>query len=287
MVPRTVRSLAIFLVLAYAITWTCFITVAVAVPARTLPGQALILTGAFSPALAALLVAWWRGGPGAVRRLLSALARWRVGLGWFAIAATFTVALKLAAAVVHRMTFGAWPRFGTEPAGVIVLAMAASWPFQAGEELGWRGFALPRLAGRFGLPGASLALGAIWACWHLPQFYIEGGDTFHQSFVVFLLGVIALSVLLAWAYDRTGGSLPIVMLMHAAYNNSKDIVPSASPSAPGVFSLAASRIAWITVGLLWVCAALCLADMRRRSRPRGWILSELEPSEPIPNVPRS
>jgi len=263
---RSGRTLTIFFALAYAVTWPCFITVARAVPAPTAAGQLLVLAGAYSPALAALIVTRMYDGADGVRRLLSGLTRWRVGVGWFVFAGTFTIVLKLTVAVAHRAAFGAWPRFGAEPLALIPVAILFSWPFQVGEELGWRGFALPRMAERLGLPRASLALGAIWAAWHLPQFYIAGGDTYHQSFVVFFVGVMAMSVLLAWAYDRTNGSLPVVMLMHSAYNNSKGIVPSASSPPPGVFSLAASRLAWMSVGLLWIGAALCLWDMRMRSR---------------------
>ena len=72
-------------------------------------------------------------------------------------------------------------------------------------------------------------LGLIWACWHLPQFFIRESDTFGQSFVVFALEVTALSVAIAWLWARTGGSLLLPMLLHAAVNNSKDVVPSALP----------------------------------------------------------
>jgi len=97
-----------------------------------------------------------------------------------------------------------------------------STPVQAGEEVGWRGYALPRLAERLGLPWASVALGVIWACWHLRLFFLfDGADTFGQSFPVYLLSVTALSVAMAWLYWRTGASLLATMLLHAAVNNTK------------------------------------------------------------------
>jgi membrane protease YdiL (CAAX protease family) len=146
---------------------------------------------------------------------------------------------------------------------VIVLAILVSTPVQAGEEIGWRGYALPRLAARFGLGRASLLLGLIWACWHLPQFFIPEADTYGQSFFVFVLQVTALSVAMAWLYAHTNGSLLLVMLMHAAVNNSKDIVPSGAAGAANTFGLTASTMAWLTVTMLWIGAAWFLVRMPR------------------------
>src|SRR5207247_9266931 len=131
----------------------------------------------------------------------------------------------------------------------------------AGEEIGWRGYALPRLATRFGLGRASVLLGLIWAAWHLPQFFIPEVDTYGQSFFVYALQVTALSVAMAWLYARTNGSLLLVMLLHAAVNNAKDIVPSALLVATNTFGVSASLVAWLTVTLLWICAAYFLARM--------------------------
>jgi membrane protease YdiL (CAAX protease family) len=74
--------------------------------------------------------------------------------------------------------------------------------------------------------------------------------------------VTALSVALEWLYWRTRGSLLLVMLMHAAVNNTKDIVPSAVPGATDSFSLGASPVGWLTVALLWIAAAYFLVRMR-------------------------
>jgi membrane protease YdiL (CAAX protease family) len=182
---------------------------------------------------------------------------------WYLFAIGFMAAVKLSVAVIHRVVIGQWPRFGDTPLLLIPLAVAASTPVQAGEEIGWRGYALPRLAERFGLARASLLLGVIWACWHLPQFYIREADTYRQSFIVFLLQVTAISVVMAWLYARTGGSLLLTMLLHAAINNSKDIVPSAQPGSTGIFAWNASAVAWLTVVLLWICAGFLLARMRK------------------------
>src|SRR5438034_9318821 len=251
-----------FFVLTYAVRWACFITVAAAgIPVYAPLGGVLVLLGTFAPSLVALRLTARTEGDGGVRALLGGVLRWRVATRWYVFALAYIPAIKFTVALAHRLAAGAWPRFGDEPWYAILAAISFSTPFQAGEEIGWRGYALPRLAARFGLARASILLGVIWACWHLPQFFIPEADTFGQSFFVYVLQVTGLSVPMAWLYARTNGSLLLVMLLHSAVNNAKDIVPSAVPGANGTFGLSASLVAWLTVTLLWVCAAYFLARM--------------------------
>src|SRR5438128_9254642 len=261
-------SLVKFFILTYAVMWTCFITVAAAaIPARRPLGALLVLLGAFAPSLVALGLTARAEGVRGIRTLLAGVLRWRVAPQWYLFAAGYIPAIKLTVALVHRVATGAWPRFGNEAWYIIPLAIAFSTPFQAGEEIGWRGYALPRLAASFGLARASLLLGLIWAFWHLPQFFIREVDTYGQSFLVFVLQVTALSVAMAWLYARTRGSLLLVMLLHSAVNNAKDIVPSSVAGATNTFSLNASLVAWLTVTFLWICAAWFLARMPSRDLP--------------------
>jgi len=198
-----------------------------------------------------------------VERLIAPAFRWQVAARWYVFALFYLLGIKLLAAVVLRVTTGHWPRFGTDNLGIIPFAIAISTFFQAGEEIGWRGYALPRLAERMGLSLASLALGVIWASWHLPLFYAGGADKFQQSFGVYALTVIAMSVAAAWLFARTG-SLWIVMVMHAAVNNTKDIVPSATQAGRGVFGWAASPMSWTTLAILWMVTIVLLMRMPRR-----------------------
>ena len=131
--------------------WVCFFAVALApIPAGTPLGQLFLLLGAFAPSLAALLVTAGAEGKPGVSALLRGVINWRVAARWYVFAVSFTVIVKLTVAIIYRVVLGAWPRFGTDPWYMIQLAIAFSTPFQAGEEIGWRGYALPRLAERFG-----------------------------------------------------------------------------------------------------------------------------------------
>ena len=197
--------------------------------------------------------------------MLRRLLHWRVAPQWYAFALGYMLAIKLAVALVHRVALGEWPRFGggVSYALLEILASLAFFWGQAGEEIGWRGHALPRLATRFGLGRASIVLGLIWATWHLPLFFIPETTTTGQSFLLYLFQVTALSVAIAWLYAHTKGSLLLVMILHAAINNTKDIVPSAAANAANPFALNISTVGWLTLALLWLSAGYFLARMPR------------------------
>lgn len=280
---RSATELPTFVALTFVLSWAAWLA------AASLPSalrSSVFLLGTFAPAIIALLLASLDGDDARGRRrqydgaldLLRRIGRWRVGARWYLFAFTYMAAIKLLVALITRAVAGAWPRFGeTRPVVMIVVIVLSTWA-QAGEEIGWRGFALPRLTRRFGLVGASLLLGVIWGVWHLPLFFVPGGDTYGQSFPLFLGEITAMSVTLAWLYWRTGGSLLLVMLLHAAINNTKDIVSSIVPGATNPWAMSSSRTAWLTVGLLWILAAVFawqmhgvseLASPRATSHPDG------------------
>lgn len=265
------RALLKFFFITFAVTWPCFSAVALlsagaaaAVPALVGLRMPLLFLGIFAPSLVALSLTARAEGSAGVFELLRRLVQWRVPARWYVFAVAYMAAIKLAVALLHRVLAGAWPRFGNDSWYIIIAATVASTVVggQAGEEIGWRGYALPRLASHFGYARASVMLGVIWALWHLPLFFTPGADIYGQSFLVYTLQATALSVALAWLYEHTNGSLLLTMLMHAAVNNSKDIVPSALPGATNPFTLNASLVAWLTVALLWLCAAYFLFRMR-------------------------
>jgi hypothetical protein len=85
---------------------------------------------------------------------------------------------------------------------------------------------------------------------------------------------------MAWLYWRTNGSLLLTMLMHAAVNNTKDIVPSTVSSATNVLSFRSSRVAWLSVTVLWICAGYFLVRMRGMKLQSGKpVLTEVPETE--------
>lgn len=263
------RSLLKFFSLTYIVSWILWIAAAALLRVATPQpsgflaiGAFLYLLGVFAPSLVALALTSRADGRAGTLALLRWTVKWSVGARWYLFAVGYMAAIKLASALLLRIATGAWPAFGQEPVYIMAIAIPFSTPVQAGEEIGWRGYALPRLSGRLGLSSASIALGVIWACWHLPFFFISGTDKSGQSFPVYLLNVTALSVAMAWLYWRTNRSLLLTMLMHAAVNNTKDIVPSAVLADTNAFSLSSSLIAWLSVAILWIFAVYFLIRMR-------------------------
>jgi CAAX protease family protein len=274
------KALVKFFSLTYAAAWICW-TAAAAISRRSAPAAvapaalagALFLLGTFAPGLVALALTERAEGRAATRALLGRIFEWRVGARWYLFAVGYIPAVKLSVALVYRLATGAWPRFGHEEWTLMAAAIVVSTWVQAGEEIGWRGYALPRLSDRVGLAPASVILGIIWASWHLPFFFVPQSDLFGQSFPLYLLQVTALSVALAWLYWRAKGSLLPVMVLHAAVNNTKDIVVSAVPGATNPFALSTSPVAWLTLAFLWIAAGYFLVRMHKTAT-----LSGLSPS---------
>lgn len=260
------RPVLTFFAATFALSWLAW-AVAASIPESASALRALVfLLGTFAPGIVALLLSSAThevsGGESGALALLSRIIRWRVPVRLYLFALLYMAVIKLLVALATRTLTGAWPRLGETNAALMLAAIVFSTWAQAGEEVGWRGYALPRLAERFGLTSASLLLGLIWAAWHLPLFFIRAGDTFGQSFPLYALQLIAMSVALAWLYWRSGGSLLLVMLMHCAMNNTKDIVPSVVPGATNPWAWSPSPTARLTVGFLWIGAAVLAVVMR-------------------------
>ena len=271
---NAMRAALVFFVLTFAVSWTCFVAARTMAPlvaadatAMSLPTAMLGLLGTFAPSIVALGLTARSEGSLGIQSLVARIFQWRVGLRWYVFAIGYLATIKIGVALIHRIGVGAWPRLGVEPWYLLAVATVFSTPVQAGEEIGWRGYARPRLARRLGLARASLLLGIVWAVWHLPLFFVPGIDNYGQSFAIFTLQVTAMSVAMAWLYARTGGSLLLVMLMHGASNQTRNIVPSAVPGAADAFTLSTYLPAWLTVSLLWIAAGYFLVRMPKLDVP--------------------
>ena len=158
-----------------------------------------------------------RGRPG-VRRVLRRLVQGRIGLRWYLAVLALAMLAPLAVGVSILMG-GDTPVVDNTIFGVLFLFAFMIFPGSAlGEEIGWRGFVLPRMQARHSALKASLLIGILWAPWHLP-LWLTGSEGHPISlYVPFVVAVVASSVFYTWLYNNTGGSLLIVVLYHAASN---------------------------------------------------------------------
>ena len=274
-----------YFLITVAVTWSCVLAAGLisgpggnAQAAIAVQRWPLLILGAFAPSLVALAMTYRDEGRAGTRALLARLLEWRVGARWFAFALLYMAAIKLGVALVLRLATGSWPPFGhyAWPSFLVTALVATIFGGPLGEELGWRGYALPRLAEHFGYGRASIIVGVVWALWHLPIFFIPGLDQSGQSLFTYIPQVMALSVAMTWLYVHTRGSLLLAVLMHSAINQSKDIVTSIVHGAVNPLLPSRSPIAWVTITLLWIAAALMLA---RLSREAG-VAREAEPLTP-------
>ncbi len=215
-----------YFLLAFGWTWALWWTAA-AFP--QLPGPLLFITGGLGPLVG---VAWvvQRGGGAYRRRFLQRVWDPRgITAPWWVAMLAVTAAPALLGAVTADLAGVAVTlpdRSAAAVGGVVVFALAAGLV----EEPGWRGVASDALQTRMRPVWAALSIGALWALWHLPLYFVDG--SYQQGlglgsvrFWLTNVVLVQLSVLYVWLANGTGGSILIVVLAHAGFNIAGELVP--------------------------------------------------------------
>lgn len=216
----TEHRLASFLLVTYAFTWTVQGAISLAGLEASWTQSILIGFGAFGPPVGAAVVVWASGG--SLRAWIGQLFKWRIGARWWALAVGVPLVL-LAIGSALFIVAGGPVDFGSFPfPGIYLFAMAWGIVWGGGqEELGWRGFMLPVLQERYSALVSSVFVGIAWAGWHLPLFLnantTHGGWPLSQQ-VIWLVTILAGSILWTWMYNGTGGSVLAVAVFHAGIN---------------------------------------------------------------------
>jgi uncharacterized protein len=201
------HPLVAFFVLAYAISWGC------------IPFWTFQAGGPFVAAVAVILMT--RGLSG-LRELGSRLIRWRVRWYWYAAALGLPLgAILLTAGLNVALGAGApsLASYGSVGTVLLVFAVRLVNPGDGalGEEPGWRGFALPGLQGAGFSPLVSTSILAVLVTgWHVPILFLEEGGWRPAFFVGYLLGSVAMTFWYSWLFNRSGGSVLITIVSHAA-----------------------------------------------------------------------
>jgi membrane protease YdiL (CAAX protease family) len=163
----------------------------------------------------------------AVRSYLAPLIRTKGVFPGIILALTLIPGLSLISVAISRLlgrpsvSFSGLPATGITLIGWIALKFLYQFFFfnGTGEEVGWRGFALPRLQGRVSPLIASLAISLFWVPWHVFLWQAEGQPIQAWSYwIMSYLIHIPAGVIICWLYNRSQGSILVAGIAHAAAN---------------------------------------------------------------------
>jgi uncharacterized protein len=213
------HQLISFFSLTFLIMYSVLFTAIYLDPSSFHPWSPIWFLSVFSPTWSALIISGIIGGWTEVKRLLSGYVHWNVGLRWY-FATLFLFFGPLAIGLVYVVLGNPHPGLNPELTlwGVSGQLFFNIFSGPVAEEGGWRGFALPRLQEKFNALVSSLILGTIWACWHIPLFFIPGSDQSSIPFLLYLALNIAFATYMTWLYNNTRGSILITILAHFCIN---------------------------------------------------------------------
>ncbi len=264
------HPLAIFFPLAIGISWSVGVPLAVTAASRagrpSMPFSLHYLV-AYGPMIAAFLLTWVEDGRAGIRELLARILKWRVRPLWWLVAASPLIALGFLA-IGDRLFQGQWMDF--DLLGRVQFLPDLGWgalilwvfTFGFGEEIGWRGYALPRLQkGRSAL-SATLILSLFLALWHVPAFFYLYDPSI---LVAWLIGMVAGAVVFTWLYNSSRGSILMVALWHGAFN-----FISGSQAGEGVIAaiLSTAVMVWAVV-LIFLYKPADLSPARKQVVEKG------------------
>ena len=269
------RPVASFVVINYLISWTflypCY-RIILSAEDGTIPPLALIgFIGAFGPTLAAIIIEGVVAGRQGVRALLRKALIWRVSGSWYVFVLVVPIVLY-GIAVWSSGWFGFQPgsynvRDGISSAVPFFLLALPFGPM--GEELGWRGFMLPRLLQEYGPWRSSLLLGVVWTFWHAASFTFPGAaipSVFEVSIwtvFLYLLHICSETLLMTYVFLKTKGSVLVAILFHAAFNASSNVLLTVFPQIEN--NVAHTEVIYIfNILLIAILAASLLTSIRTK-----------------------
>jgi membrane protease YdiL (CAAX protease family) len=216
------------------------------------------------PTVSAFIMTGVTEGSDGVRGLLRRIVLWRVRFRWYLFVLLGIPAIVVLSTVAVPGALASFKASAVPSTLFLYVVATPVFLFVGGpvfEEIGWRGFALPRLQGLYGPLLGSLILGVLWALWHLPLFLIPSWDTPHGSpldVVLFVIWAVSITIIFTWVFNNTRGSVLMVILAHGSINSAAAAVFGLFP-APAV----TGGIAQFVIGFGLV-ALVVMALTRRR-----------------------
>jgi uncharacterized protein len=221
------HPLVSYFLLAFGFTWGWQLP-EFALAHQQLGGPWLLL-GILGPTLAGFVMAGITEGRAGMVHLLRRVVLWRVAMRWYLVVLLILPAIWFGSVFLSPGGIAAFRV--PSPSLLVAWLSGFAFAFFAAtfvEELGWRGFALPRLQGRYGPLLGTLLLGSLWALWHLPvwAFFpsLTGAGTsflsftFASTYLGFVGYSVAFAVLITWVFNHSRSSILLAVLFHASAN---------------------------------------------------------------------
>jgi membrane protease YdiL (CAAX protease family) len=242
-----------YFALVYAITWGGILLV---VQIAAAPGQAastalvalVALPMLLAPGIAGITVTALVDGRAGLGAMLARMTRWRAETRWYMVALATMPLLVLA--ILYALASLRSPAFAPTLSLLGLSGLAAGFF----EEIGWTGFAVPRLRSRWSLLAVGLGVGTLWGLWHaLADFVIRGaalGLFWPITFGLFVLPLVAWRVIMVWVYDHTRSGV-VAQLMHFGYTGSLALfVPTLAPADDALVYAALAAALWAGVAIV-------------------------------------
>ena len=245
--PIRSALLYVFFLLAFGLAWSLFALFVLATDwvvsifGELSGSHPLFILAVYAPAIAALTIVGVMTGIRGIGRYLSRLFLWRASPWWYAFLFLGFPIISFIGAAIKGNAASA-PMF-IEPISTLLPMIGFMLILGPVEEIGWRGFALPILQRHLVPFWAGLALGTIWAVWHLPAFLLSGTPQSGWGFMPFFAGSVACSIILTAFFNQARGSILLAMLFHFQMNN--PLWPDAQPYDMYVYVAAAIVISWL------------------------------------------
>ena len=220
-IKSDIPALLTFVVLTFGWTWSLLWVGATFTLQPGWIGTTIIIASAFGPSLAGVTTVALFDGLAGVQRWLKQCLFWRIGCGWYAIAAFVPLGMMALALALYAAMGGAIPpspATGNLWLSALIFGQILLLGGPVAEEFGWRGYALPVLTHRIGWRWASLAVGGVWALWHLPLFFIPGMAQANMPTALFMASTVALSVVFARLSVNTRFSVLPAIVLHWSVN---------------------------------------------------------------------
>jgi membrane protease YdiL (CAAX protease family) len=263
------HAVLMYYVLTFAISWGAIPVVVgrdgipITADQAVVVGMAVLL----GPSVASILLTGLASGREGFRELISRLLRWRVRARWYAVA-LLTAPLSTGALLLALSPFS--PEFvpalfsADNQVAFLLTGIAGGLAVGFFEELGWTGFAIPRLRERYGVLTTGLVVGLLWGAWHFILFWERDSFSGALPLALLLAGLFswlpAYRVLMLWVYDHTE-SLLVAILMHGSLTATLLIIdPSLTGEGLLTFILGRAAVLWIFVG------AVAVVSRGQRSR---------------------